>query len=429
MATRHRPERELARANLALDAANFFLADVRDALGPYLAVYLLTERQWDAASIGIVMSIATVAGILAQTPSGALVDATKAKRGVMVAAAVVVTAASLVVPWLSSFWPVAVSQATAHAAGVVFGPALAAVTLGIFGHGAFTKRIGRNEGFNHAGNAFAAATAGALAYLWGPRVVFYLLAFMAIASSVSVLAIPKRSIDHNLARGLDDAKSQDATATADDRPSGLTVLLTCRPLLVFAGCAIMFHFANAAMLPLVGQKLALQDKNLGTSLMSACIVAAQIVMVPMAMLVGAKADAWGRKPLFLVALSVLTIRGCLYPLSDNPYWLVGVQLLDGVGAGIYGAVFPVIVADLMRGTGRFNVAQGAIITAQGIGAALSTTLAGIVVVQAGYSAAFLTLSGVAIVGFGLYAFVMPETRRRVPAEAEAIRSKAALAAE
>jgi predicted MFS family arabinose efflux permease len=326
-------------------------------------------------------------------------------------------------------WPIAVSQATAHAAGVVFGPALAAVTLGIFGHGAFTKRIGRNEGFNHAGNAFAAATAGALAYFWGPQVVFYLLASMAIASSVSILAIPKQSIDHNLARGLDDAKSHDAKATGDDRPTGLTVLLTCRPLLIFAGCAIMFHFANAAMLPLVGQKLALQDKNLGTSLMSACIVAAQIVMVPMAMLVGAKADAWGRKPLFLIALSVLTVRGCLYPLSDNPYWLVGVQLLDGVGAGIYGAVFPVIVADLMRGTGRFNVAQGAIITAQGIGAALSTTLAGIVVVQAGYSAAFLTLAGVAIVGLGLYFFVMPETQPPVPAEAEATRRKVVLAGE
>jgi len=419
----------LARASRALDAANFFLADVRDALGPYLAVYLLTEREWDAASIGLVMSISTIAGILAQTPSGALVDATKAKRGVMVAAAVLVTAASLVVPWLSSFWPVAVSQATAHAAGVVFGPALAAVTLGIFGHGAFTKRIGRNEGFNHAGNAFAAATAGALAYFWGPQVVFYLLASMAIASSVSILAIPKQSIDHNLARGLDDAKSHDAKATGDDRPTGLAVLLTCRPLLIFAGCAIMFHFANAAMLPLVGQKLALQDKNLGTSLMSACIVAAQVVMVPMAMLVGAKADAWGRKPLFLIALSVLTVRGCLYPLSDNPYWLVGVQLLDGVGAGIYGAVFPVIVADLTRGTGRFNVAQGAIITAQGIGAALSTTLAGIVVVQAGYSAAFLTLAGVAIVGLGLYFFVMPETQPRVPAKAEATRKKVVLAGE
>lgn len=356
----------LARAGVALDAANFFLADVRDALGPYLAVYLLTEREWDAASIGVVMSVATVAGIVAQTPVGALVDATKAKRTLMGAAAGLVTAASLIVRWLSSFWSVAISQAIAHVAGVVFAPALAAITLGIFGYGAFTKRIGRNESFNHAGNACAAGAAGVLAYFWGPKIVFYLLAAMAIASIVSVLAIPARIIDHNLARSLPGNKQ----STSEDQPSAFSVLLTCRPLLIFAGCAVMFHFANAAMLPLVGQKLALQDKNVGTSLMSACIVAAQIVMVPMAMLVGAKADAWGRKPLFLIALSVLTIRGCLYPLSNNPYWLVGVQLLDGVGAGIYGAVFPVIVADLTRGTGRFNVAQGAIITAQGIGAAL-----------------------------------------------------------
>jgi MFS family permease len=133
------------------------------------------------------------------------------------------------------------------------------------------------------------------------------------------------------------------------RPA-LKVLITCRPLLIFAACAVLFHFASAAMLPLVGQKLALQDKNLGTSLMSACIIAAQIVMVPMAMLVDAKADAWGRKPLFLIGLLILPIRGMLYTLSDDPYWLVGVQLLDGVGAGIYGAIFPIIVADLMRGT-------------------------------------------------------------------------------
>src|SRR4029077_12786697 len=273
-----------------------------------------------------------------------------------------------------------------------------------FGHGAFTKRIGRNEGFNHAGNAFAAATAGALAYFWGPQVVFYLLALMAIASSVSILAVPKQSIDHNLARGLDDAKSHDAKATGDDRPTGLAVLLTCRPLLIFAGCAIMFHFANAAMLPLVGQKLALQDKNLGTSLMSACIVAAQVVMVPMALLVGAKADRWGRKPLFLAGLAILPLRGVLYTLSDDAWWLVGVQLLDGVGAGIYGAIFPVIVADLMRRTGRLAAARGAVMNAQGIGAAVLTTLAGVIVVNAGYSAAFLTLAAVAASGLLLFLF-------------------------
>jgi MFS family permease len=401
-----------------LDALNFFLADVRDGLGPYLAIYLLTVQRWDEASIGLVMSVATLAGLLAQTPAGALIDATRAKRAVVASAALAVTLASLLLPWLPTFWPVALSQATAHAAAAVFAPAVAAITLGAVGHKAFASRIGRNESFNHAGNAFAAAAAGIAAYVWGPVVVFFVLAAMSVASLVSVLAVPASAINHDLARGLhDETPARRAQSKDRDQPSGLKVLITCRPLLIFAACAVLFHFANAAMLPLVGEKLALQDKNLGTSLMSACIIAAQIVMVPMAMLVGAKADAWGRKPLFLIGLLILPIRGMLYTLSDDPYWLVGVQLLDGVGAGIYGAIFPIIVADLMRGTGRFNVAQGAIITAQGVGAALSTTVAGFVVVSLGYSAAFLTLAGIAGAGLLLFWLAMPETRDAGAAEA------------
>jgi MFS family permease len=395
------------RANRALDAANFFLADVQGGLGPYLAVYLLTERKWDEASIGIVMSVATAAGLLAQTPAGMLVDATRAKRGLIAAAALLVTASSVLLPWLPGFIPVALSQAIAQAAGAVFAPAINAVTLGIFGHAMFTRRNGRNQSFNHIGNAVAAAAAGIAAWRWGPSVVFYLLAATAALTFASVLAIPARAIDHDLARGLHDRT--DGADAPDDAPSGLAVLVTCRPLMIFAICVLLFHLANAAMLPLVGQKLALADRNIGTSLMSACIVAAQVVMVPMALLVGAKADAWGRKPLFLAGLAILPIRGVLYTLSDNGAWLVAVQLLDGVGAGIFGAIFPIIVADLMRGTGRFNVAQGAILTAQGIGAALSTTLAGFVVVRAGYSAGFLVLAAVAAAGLLVFWLAMPES--------------------
>ena len=384
-----------ARAERALDAANFFLADVRDGLGPYLAVYLLTEQHWDEARIGFVMSVATVAGILAQTPAGALVDATRAKRLVMVAAAIVVTAASLLLPLFPEFWPVAVSQGVAHAAGVIFPPAIAAISLGVVGHSTFARRIGRNETFNHAGNAVSAVIAGGAAYLFGPVVVFFILAVQAVASLASIWAIPEAAIDHDLARGLHDAENGEDR----EQPSGFSILLTCRPLMVFALCVMLFHLSNAAMLPLVGQKLALQDKNLGTTLMSACIAAAQIVMVPMAMLVGARADRWGHKQFFLAALAILPIRGALYTLSDKAAWLVGVQLLDGIGAGIFGAIYPVIVADLMRNTGRFNLAQGVIITALGIGAALSTSLAGFVVVNAGYSAAFLTLGAIAAIGF------------------------------
>jgi MFS family permease len=394
----------------ALDALNFFLADVRDGLGPYLAIYLLTEQKWDQARIGVVMSAAALAGILAQTPAGALIDRTTAKRALMIASATVVTLACLALPLIHRFELVAATQALAAAAGAIFAPAVAAVTLGIVGPRAFSRRIGRNEAFNHAGNATAAAIAGATAYFYGPAVVFWLLAAMAVASVVAVLSIPADAIDHHIARGLDDTTEH--RAGHGDKPSGFQILLACRPLLIFAGATVLFHFSNAAMLPLVGQKLALTDRDLGTTLMSVCIIAAQVVMVPVAMLVGRKADAWGRKPIFAAALAVLALRGALYPLSDNPYWLVSVQLLDGVGAGIFGALFPLVVADLTRGTGHFNVSQGAIATATGLGGALSAAVAGFIVVAAGYSAAFLFLAGVAAAGLGLFVALMPETGPR-----------------
>jgi MFS family permease len=239
--------------------------------------------------------------------------------------------------------------------------------------------------------------------------VFWLIGAMALASVAAALSIPREAIDDDIARGLAHRDGDDEPASPD-QPSGYRVLLTCRPLLIFAVATVLFHFANAAMLPLVGQKLALVNRNLGTTLMSVCIIAAQIVMVPVAVLVGRKAVAWGRKPIFAVALGVLALRGALYPISDNPYWLVSVQLLDGIGAGIFGALFPLVVADLTRGTGHFNVSQGAIATATGIGAALSAGVAGFIVVKAGYDAAFLSLAGIAAIGLYLFAAMMPETK-------------------
>ena len=109
---------------------------------------------------------------------------------------------------------------------------------------------------------------------------------------------------------------------------------------------------------------------------------------------------------------ILPIRGVLYTLFDNPFWLVGVQMLDGVGAGIFGALFPLVVADLTRGTGQFNVRQGAITTALSIGAALSTSFAGAIVVAAGYDAAFLFLAAVAGIGSLVLWLAMPETLDR-----------------
>lgn len=392
-------------AQRPLDALNLFLADVRDGLGPYLAIYLLTVQRWDEARIGVVMAAGMIAGIVAQTPAGALIDRSHAKIALIIAAAVAVTISSLMLPLWPDFSWVLASQIIAGAAGSIFAPAIAAITLGIVGTRAFARRTGRNEAFNHAGNALSALIAGVLAWSFGPIVVFWMMAVMAVGSIVAALRIPAGAIDHDRARGLAEP---DATA-GQAHPSGWRSVLANRPLRLFALSVVVFHFSNAAMLPLVGQKLALLAPQLGTSLMSICIVAAQLVMVPVALFVGARADRIGHKRIFLVAFAVLACRGALYVLSDNPYWLVAVQLLDGIGAGIYGALFPLVVAALTRGSGRFNVSQGAITTALAVGAALSTAISGFIVVSAGYTTAFLFLAAVAAVGFVLYGWGMPET--------------------
>jgi MFS family permease len=405
----HRPSQ---RAVGSLDALNFFLADVRDGLGPYLAIYLIAVRGptqgWNEATTGLIMTIAGVAGLVAQTPAGALIDRSHAKRAIVIAAAAAVTLSCLALPFASNFYVVAATQSVAGIAGAIFPPALAAITLGIVGPRLFAKRIGRNEAFNHAGNAVSAAIAGSTAYFFGPIVVFGLMAVLAVCSIGATLMVPGSEIDDDVASGLPD----EAEASVGEKTSALRAILPNRHLMVFALLAALFHLSNAAMLTSVGQLLTkLSGKDNATSLIALCIVAAQMVMVPIAILVGHKADLWGRKPIFLMAFGVLALRGVLYTLSDSPSYLVAVQCLDGVGAGIYGALFPLVVADLTRGTGRFNVSQGAVATAQGLGAAFSATLAGVVIVSFGYSQAFLVLAGIAGAGFALYLFAMPETRK------------------
>jgi MFS family permease len=172
---------------------------------------------------------------------------------------------------------------------------------------------------------------------------------------------------------------------------------------------MLFHFANAPLLPLVGQKLAAAHPRAVTAMMSVCIVAAQLVMRPIALLVGHTADSCGRKPLFQLGFGILPIRAVLYILSDDSTWLIGVQLLGGVGAGVFGALSPLVIADIMRGTGRYNLALGAVATSQGIGAAVSGLVTGEIVDHFGYIVAFLGLAAVAAVALTVLAIAMPET--------------------
>ncbi|KAF2991404.1 MFS transporter (plasmid) [Methylocystis sp. MJC1] len=402
-----------SRSRTALDWLNFLLADVQGGVGPFLAIYLWSNQGWDATHVGIVMTVAGIATVAMRAPAGALIDWTFRKRALIVAATGIVGAGAIVLSLFPSFWPAAAAQALIGACDAVFPPALAAISLGLVGRQAFTGRVGRNEAFNHAGNAFTAIGAGLAGYLIAPAAVLWLVALFAALSAGAALLIEPHEIDHALARGLDDNRSGEEIGK---RPSGLRVIFECKPLLIFTAAITLFHFANAAMLPLVGERLSLGHRDSGSLFIAACIIAAQIVMVPMAILVGAKSDAIGRKPLFLLGFAALPIRGVLYTLADDPSYLVSIQLLDGVGAGLFGALFPLVVADLTKGTGHYNLALGASGAAWGLGAALSNSVAGFIVDKAGFNAAFLFLAGAATLALLLFWFAVPETGGRANRE-------------
>ncbi|MHC2020235.1 MFS transporter [Methylobacterium sp. CM6247] len=393
------------RAERALDALSFFASDARYGLGAYLGVYLMTEHGWDAASIGAALSVGALTGLVSQAPLGALVDAVRAKRALVALAVVVATATCLVIPLAPQFWSVAVAGLVGALAAVMIGPTLAAISLGTVGPARFARRAGRNEAVFHLGDGSISLVILLAAPFLGTSVLFWTMGFSAIATVAAAAAVPSRSIDQDVARGLLPGE-----AVHGAKLSAWSLLLGSRPLMVFAACGALFHLANASMLGLVSQKLALQNVGQGIALTAASAIAAQSVMVPVASLAGARADVWGRKPLLLAAFVALALRGALYTFSDNTAWLIAVQLLDGVGAGLIGALFPVVVADLTRGSGHFAAAQGVVGTVHGIGGAISMALTGALVVWAGYNAVFLALAAVAGLGAVLFWLFMPETR-------------------
>ena len=302
----------------SLDALSFLLADVRGALGPYLNVFLVTRRHWSQSEVGLVTAVGGWLGLAVQTPVGAAIDATRMKRGAIVFALAVLAAGALCIYIAPRFWPVLVANTLIAMVGDVFGPAVAALTLGLVRQRALARRLGRNAAFDHAGNVAIAALAGAVGWIFSQRAVFLLVPVFAVLAAAATLSIPSAAIDERRARGAREAHDGEAT---DDAASPL-VLLECRPLVIFGCCAMLFHFANAPLLPLVGQKLAFAHQAAATAMMSLCIIAAQLVMVPIALLVGWRADIWGRMPILLVGFTILPIRAALYTLSNNSAWLI-----------------------------------------------------------------------------------------------------------
>jgi MFS family permease len=396
------------RSLRALDWLNFFMADVNTGVGPFLAIYLTATRHWNPAAVGIVVSTQSIASVLAQGPAGWLVDWSQHKKWLIIAAALVVAFGCFGIVFSTNIVNQLLTQVLLGVAAALFPPAIAAISLGIVRKRGLPARVGRNEGFNHAGNVVFALLAGAVGTWIGQAWIFYTSAMVASGTICAAALIRSSDIDNAAARAAGEEKNGKGAAPV----ANLKDLFADRRIWIFTVSVVLFHFANAAMLPLVGELLSKGADGKSSFYMSACIIAAQFVMIPVAFLSGRLADSWGRKPLFLIGFGVLTLRGLLFTLGKGSFYLLAVQSLDGIGAAIFGVLWVIIISDLARGTGRFNLLQGLIQAALGLGAFLSNFLSGFVVKSFGFNVAFTGLAAVAFAGLVFYALLMPESKDR-----------------
>jgi MFS family permease len=385
-----------------LDWFTFFVADIQTGFGPFLAVYLTTQK-WNQADIGLILAVGSIAGLVSQLPGGWLVDLVPSKRRAAQVAVAGIGASALLMAVSPSFLSIMLAKLVHVGSSSVLGPAIASITLGLVGHAAVGPRLGRNARFASIGNGLAAAVMGACGYLISPQAVFYVTAALALPTLLALRQIRESEIDPIRA----DAGI--SPRIAEHPSAGIWALLRDQSLITLAACVFLFHAANAAMLPLVGTEMTLQSGQWASALIAACIVVPQLIVAIIAPGIGQLAVVKGRRPVLLLGFAALPARAAILAFNSDPAIIVAAQMLDGLCAAVLGVLVPLSLADISRGTGRFNLAQGIVATATGIGAAVSTTLAGYLAHRFGTPVAFLGLASTAVLAFVTVLLAMPET--------------------
>jgi len=376
------------RSLQALCLTSFFIADVRDGLGPFLGIFL-TQRHWQPDDIGLLMTAGGVAGLLATLPAGFITDASKNKRLILALLCVLITGTTLLL-WLSQANAVvAFSQIVSGICAAFVGPLITGITLGLTGQKGFSAQMGKNEAFNHGGNFITALIAGGIAWYWGIGGIFILMTCTMLLTLIALTGIRSSDIDDNAARGLESG----ASAQVPD----FSVLAKNKPLLITGLTLLLFHLANAALLPMLSMRVAAAPGAVNPGLYAAAtVIISQLVMIPVAIWTAGRIDRVGYWRLIMLALLVMPVRAALAASSAAPLMMVPVQILDGVAAGVLGVVVPSFIVVLLRGNGHVNAGQSVVMLMQGAGAAMSPALTGMIAGHYSFATAFSVLSMIAL---------------------------------
>jgi MFS family permease len=389
------------RSWTALNWLNFFAADISDGVGPFLAVYLASNLKWDSGAIGMAIAATQLSMVVGQSPAGFVVDRTRRKRLPIIIASVAVGSTALFWPAVRSLPVALVCQIALGLAASFYMPTLVALASTLSGKGEFDRTISKNQSFNHAGNVASAVLTGVVARFTNNNGIFYCMMGFAVFCTISALCIAPKDVTPP-----QPSKEEQGA----EKKALFKEVMGNKPFLVFLLLTIVFYFSNGAMLPLVAQEIAKAEPQSSTLYLAACIIIAQLVMVPTVWVCG-KLAGRGRKKLLTVAFILLATRGICYFLTNEVIPLLGLQVLDGMAAGTFSVVAIMVVNDLMGESTRASFAQGLLATALSLGSMLSNLVAGFIVESAGFPVGFVFLSGIALMALLLLWKGMPETAK------------------
>jgi hypothetical protein len=402
-------EGEAVKLQYRLDAVNFFLADVRGGLGAFVGIFLVTAAGWSPLQVGEILALSGLIGISMHAPVGALIDSIRAKRALLIGAAALLALCAVAIVQWPTRGIVFSADVTMAILGGVFGPTVVALTIGLVPAKALPNRLARNAVFDRIGNITVVLLVGYIGWRYGQRAIFYCVPIFALLSAASIASIPPTAIDHDRARGFSNAGTI---------PQNVFSLLTGnRPLILLALIVATFHFANAAMMTLVGQRLAIAHPGFESAFLAACLLIAQLVTIPVAYLAGQATRGGGRASwrwLLVIACVALSFRGFMFASLDGTPTMLAAQLLDGVSGGIWDVLMPLAVLDFTADSGRNSFSRGVLGTVQGIAGSLSNAFAGGLVAWGGYDAGFWGLTAFALLSCGLVALL--PGRKRVPSD-------------
>ncbi|ELM6779345.1 MFS transporter [Campylobacter upsaliensis] len=393
-------------AYFALAWLNFFIADVRDGLGPYLGVFL-KEHQFTESQIGLITTSTSLCALIFGIFLGVLIDKTHFKRGIIALCIVGIVLATGANYFYPHFTFTLMAQIAIALCAVCLAPAFSAITLGIVGQKGFSKQISLNEAYKHAGTAFSAGLSFIFALYYGIGAIFIITALMGVCALVFLALLKSSQINHAVACGKEEGVEIPLRkALGDVRVLFLGVVMFC------------FHLSNAYMLPLLSQRAHTLGIDSSGAYAAATILIAQCTMIGISLLCMRLLQTKGNPHfssiyvyLMGIALFGLIVRGGVAAHFDGILAMIIVQILDGVGAGIVGVILPLLVAMLMRGSGHINAAFACVMTFGGVGAALSGSLGGYIAQYFGYFYAYLTLAFVAAFGLLIWVFSYKIFRR------------------